>query len=151
MHIRHTGKLVTRALFSIVVFGLVFSPQLALAEISVDSYCQLSIQSMQQEISNFEQLIVLANQYKDDPETLAHREKVKKLQFDQAKNTLFSSFGTTAEEYVAYMGKNGREVEAYLDANGDIKQQIDDLSAQINSLLEEYESLKGSGEPLPLP
>ena len=63
MHIRQTGKLVTRALFSIVVFGLVFSPQLALAEISVDSYRQLSIQSMQQEISNFEQLIVLANQY----------------------------------------------------------------------------------------
>jgi len=76
---------------------------------------------------------------------------VKKLQFDQAKNTLFSSFGTTAEEYVAYMGKNGREVGAYLDANGDIKQQIDDLSAQINSLLEEYESLKGSGEPAPPP
>ena len=77
MHIRQTGKLVTMALFSIVVFGLVFSPQLALAEISVDSYRQLSIQSMQQEISNFEQLIALANQYKDDPETLAHREKVK--------------------------------------------------------------------------
>ena len=49
------------------------------------------------------------------------------------------------------MGKNGREVEAYLDANGDIKQQIDDPSAQVNSFLEEYESLKGSGEPLPLP
>ena len=76
---------------------------------------------------------------------------MKKLQFDQAKNTLFSSFGTTAEEYVAYMGKNGREVEAYLDANGDIKQQIDDLSAQVNSLLEEYESLKRSGEPAPPP
>ena len=51
------------------------------------------------------------------------------------------------------MGEKGREVEAYLDANGDIKRQIDDLSAQVKSLLEEYESLKGSGEPAqpPLP
>jgi hypothetical protein len=46
MHIRQTGKLVTKVLFSIAVFGLVLSPQLALAEISVDAYCQLSIQSM---------------------------------------------------------------------------------------------------------
>lgn len=151
MHIRQTGKLVTRALFSIVVFGLVLSPQLALAEISVGSYCQLTIQSMQQEISNFEQLIALANQYKDDPETLAHQEKIKRMQFDQAKNTLFSSFGTTANEFVTYMGRNGRAVNAYLDANPDIKQQIDELAAQVNSLMEEYESLKGSGEQPPLP
>ena len=52
-----------------------------------------------------------------------------------------------------YMGKNGQEVNKYLDTNPDIKQQIDTLSAQVNALLEEYESLKGSEEPpeLPLP
>ena len=50
-----------------------------------------------------------------------------------------------------YMGENGRAVNAYLDANPDIKQQIDDLSAQVGSLLEEYESLKGSEEPAPPP
>ncbi len=44
-------------------------------------------------------------------------------------------------------------MNAYLEANPDIKQQIDDLSAQVGSLSEEYESLKGSGEPVepPLP
>ncbi len=42
------------------------------------------------------------------------------------------------------MGKNERAVNAYLEANPDIKQQIDDLSAQVNSLMEEYESLKES-------
>ncbi len=52
-----------------------------------------------------------------------------------------------------YMGENGRAVDAYLEENPDIKQQIDDLSAQVGSLLEEYEALKGSGEPAepPLP
>ena len=133
------------------VLVLTGNARISLAEVSVDSYCQLTIQSMQQEISNFEQLIALANQYRDDPETLAHREKVKKLQFDQAKNTLFSSFGTTAEEYVTYMGRNRRGVKRYLEANPDIKQQIDDLSAQVRSLMDEYESLKGSAAPPPLP
>jgi hypothetical protein len=37
------------------------------------------------------------------------------------------ALSTTAEEYVTDMSKNGREVEAYLEANPDIKQQIDDL------------------------
>lgn len=153
MHIRQTGKLVTMVFFSIAIFGLVLSPQLALAEISVDSYCQLSIRSMQREVSNFQELIALANQYKNDPETFAQQEEIKRAEFDQAKEALYSSFSTTAEEYVMYMGKNGQEVNKYLDTNPDIKQQIDTLSAQVNSLLEEYESLKGSGEPpeLPLP
>ena len=145
-----SGSLIMVLVF-VGVLVLTANPLVSLAEVSVDSYCQLTIQSMQQEISNFQQLIALANQYKDDPETLAHREKVKKMQFDQAKNALFSSFGTTANEYVTYMGKNGRAVNAYLNANPAIKQQIDDLSGQVNSLMEEYESLKGSGEQPPLP
>ena len=129
------------------------NPQVASAEISADSYCQLTIQSMQQEVSNFQELIALANQYKDAPETLAQQEEIKRAEFDAAAEALFSSFGTTAEEYVTYMGRNGRAVDAYLEANPDVKQQIDDLSAQVGSLLEEYESLKGSGEPVepPLP
>jgi subtilase family serine protease len=98
-------------------------------------------------------LIALADQYKNDPETLAQREEIKRAGFDQAKDALYSSFSTTAEEYVMYMGKNGQEVNKYLDTNPDSKQQIDTLSAQVGSLLEEYESLKGKEEPpeLPLP
>ena len=70
-------------------------------------------------------------------------------------DTVIAAFldGATAEEteHAMYMGENGRAVNAYLEANPDIKQQIDDLSAQVGSLLEEYESLKGSGEPVSLP
>jgi len=34
-------------------------------------------------------LIALANQYKDDLETLAQQEEIKRAEFDQAKNALF--------------------------------------------------------------
>ncbi len=138
----------------IMVFFMIGSiPQTSFAEISVDSYCQLSIQSMQQEMSNFQELIALANQYQDDPQALAQQEEIKRAEFNEANNDLFFSYGTTAEEYVTYMGKNGRAVKEYLDSNPDIKQKIDDLSAQIRALLEEYEALKGStGTPAkPLP
>ena len=150
---RTTGKLVTRALFSILFCGLVLSPQLALGEISVDSYCQLAVRSLQQDVSNFQELIALVNQYKDDRKTLNQQEEIKKAEFAQAKEALFSSFGITDTEYAMYMGKNGRAVNKYLDTNLDIKQQADDLSTQVGLLLEEYESLKGTGEPAepPLP
>jgi chaperonin cofactor prefoldin len=108
---------------------------------------------MQKEISNFQELIALVNQYSNDPVTLAQQEEIKRVQFDQAKNALYSSFGTTAEEYVLYMGSHKNEVDQYLENNQGIKQQIESLSAQINSVMEEYESLKESIEPAapPLP
>ncbi len=133
------------------VLALTANPPISSAEISVDSYCQLTIQSMQQEISNLQELIALVNQYKDAREALNQQEEIKRAEFDQAKEALFSSFGITDTEYAMYMGENGRAVNAYLEANPDIKQQIDDLSAQVGSLLEEYESLKGSGEPVESP
>ena len=133
------------------VLALTVNPRISLAETSVDSYCQLAVQSLQQDVSNFEELIALVNQYKDDREALNQQEEIKKAEFQQAKEALFSSFGITDTEYAMYMGENGRAVNAYLDANPNKKQQIDDLSAQVGSLLEEYESLKGSGVPAPLP
>ena len=135
------------------VLALTVNPRISSAEISVDSYCQLALQSLQQDVSNFQELIALVNQYKDDRETLNEQEEIKKAEFDQAKEALFSSFGITDTEYAMCMGENGRAVNAYLEANPDVKQQIDDLSAQVGSLLEEYEALKGSGEPVepPLP
>jgi len=135
------------------VLALTVNPRISSAEISVDSYCQLAVQSLQRDVSNFEELIALVNQYKDDREALNEQEEIKKAEFDQAKEDLFSTFGITDTEYAMYMGENGRVVNAYLEANPTIKQQIDDLSAQVGSLLEEYESLKGSGEPVepPLP
>ena len=135
------------------VLALTVNPRISSAEISVGSYCQLAVQSLQQDVSNFEELIALVNQYKDDREALNEQEEIKKAEFDQAKQALFSSFGITDTEYAMYMGENGRAVNGYLEENPDIKQQIDELSAQVGSLLEEYESLKGSGEPVepPLP
>ena len=149
-------KLSGSLMIALVLAGflaLTANPRISLAEISVDSYCQLAVQSLQQDVSNFEELIALVNQYKDDREALNQQEEIKRVEFDQAKEALFSSFGITDTEYAMYMGENGWGVNAYLEANPDIKQQIDDLSAQVGSLLEEYESLKGSVEPVepPLP
>lgn len=113
------------------------------AEISVEDYCHLCIKSMQQEISNFQELISLVNQYGKDSILLAEKEKIKQNEFKQAKDILFASFGTDGAEYVTFMGKHERKVNTYLENHLDIKQQIDELATQINLLLEEYESLKG--------
>ena len=135
------------------VLALTVNPRISSAEIPADSYCQLAVQSLQQDVSNFQELIALVNQYKNAREALNQQEEIKRAEFDQAKQALFSSFGITDTEYAMYMGENGRAVNAYLEANPSVKQQIDDLSAQVGSLLEEYEALKGSGEPVepPLP
>lgn len=131
-------------LFIITIFGFASNPQISFAEISVDSYCQLSIQSLQQEVKNFQELIGIANQYKNDPERFYQLEKVKQIEFKNTKDALFASFGTTSQEYIVYMGENQQKVDTYLIDNPDIKQQIDDLAGQVRALLQEYETLKGS-------
>ncbi len=103
-------KLSGSLMIALVLAGflaLTANPRISLAEISVDSYCQLAVQSLQQDVSNFEELIALVNQYKDDREALNQQEEIKRVEFDQAKEALFSSFGITDTEYAMYMGENG--------------------------------------------
>lgn len=112
------------------------------AEITTENFCQIAIEEMQQQISNYQDLIDLVNQYQDDPATLTEQEEIKRAQFDQEKEDRYSSYGITAQEFVLYMGKNAAAVDAYLEANPDLKQQMDDLKDQLNSLAEEHTALK---------
>ncbi|MBN1930911.1 MAG: hypothetical protein JW786_04795 [Desulfobacterales bacterium] len=133
----------------IAIFCVFSFPVCSFANITVKFYCQLSIQLMQQENSNFQELIALVNQYHDDRETLNQLEEIKKVEFAQARDAIFSSYGITDTEYGTYMGANGHAVNKYLDENPSIKHQIDDLSVQVNSLMEQYETLKGVEEDTP--
>ncbi|MBU1487377.1 hypothetical protein KKH56_04935 [bacterium] len=122
-----------RFLFFVAVFGFVSIPRSSFAELSVDPYCQLVIESMGQVVSNFQELIPIASQYKGDPEALAGKEEIKRAEFEQVWEDLYASYQTTPEEYIMYMGKHSREVKAYLKAHPEIQQQIDDLALQVNS------------------
>jgi len=132
-----------------LAFGFILSANISLAEISIDSYCQITIESMQQEVGNMQELIAIINQYKDDPQTLAQLVQTKQAEFDQARDELYFSFNTDANEYVSFMSRNSKQVKAYLAANPDMKQQIDNLSAQLNELSEQEQALMGGDEPPP--
>ncbi|MBU1053431.1 MAG: hypothetical protein KKC46_06325 [Proteobacteria bacterium] len=154
MNILQTSKVKIKLSFLISILVLISMPQFSIAEISTNSYCQLTIAEMQQQISNYQALISLANQFRDDPTALAQQEAIIRAQFDQEKEARYSSFGTTAQEYVLYMGKNETAVKAYLENNPDVKQQIDDLSDQLKALMDEHQAVKESiinQEPPPLP
>jgi hypothetical protein len=108
---------------------------------------------MQQEVSNLQGMIVIANQYQDDPTTLAQQEAVKRAEFDQAKDYLYSAYGFTANEYVTYLNKYKKKVDKYLEDNPYVQAEMDYQVTEINRLLGDYETLKGLEEepPLPLP
>ena len=130
-------------LFVFIIGSFVFIHTNAGAEISVESYCQLCIEVMQQEIAHFQELIPLVNQYKSDPALLQEEENNKQNEFQEARDSLFDSFGVKGSEYAFFMGKHEREVSAYLEKHSPVKQKIDYLSGEVNSLLEEYENQKG--------
>ncbi len=144
------------ALFTITVsFGIVSNPRKSLADITVTDYCTLAIQNMQQEVSNLQEMIAIANQYQNDPTTLAQQEAVKRAEFDQAKIYLYSAYGISANEYVTYQDKYKRQVDQYLADNPYVKSEMDYQISEINRLLGDYEALKGlpddTSTPPPLP
>jgi hypothetical protein len=132
-------------LLFILAFGLLlsFHTTYAGAELSVEAYCQVCVKSMQQEVANIQELILLVKQYKNDPALLAEKEKVKQEEFEQAKASLFDSFGVNTFQYITYMGKHEQEVNTYLEKHLDIKGQIENTSNKVKALIDEYETLKG--------
>lgn len=115
-----------------------------LKELEVPNYCLLAVANAKQELVNLNELIVLAQDYSDEPNTFLEQERIKRKEFDDGKQTLFESFDTTTHEYITFMGENPKAVEKYLAGYPHIKQAIDDFSNQVNTLLEEYEALRES-------
>ncbi len=111
------------------------------AEISVNSYCHLTIQTLQQQLPITQEIIAIVKQYQNYPLILEDQLRLKRVQLEDARLALYESFGTNADEYVAYMSANRRKVEAYLDANPDIRQQIEDLSIQLKQLMAQEDEL----------
>lgn len=122
-------------------FVLIFNVP-SCAELTVDSFCNLAIDSMKQEIANLNESIAFVQQFSGNKEAFLEQEGIKKQETDAEKVSLFGSFNTTAEEYVTFAGKNEKAVKDYLNVRPDIKQEIESLSQQVNALLDEYESLK---------
>ncbi len=131
--------------FLAVIFAIIFTLILHIpchAELTAESYCDLTAESISQEISNLNEFIALAQQYANNKDAFLEQEGLKKQELDSQKEALFSSFNTTADEYIAFRGKNEKAINEYFNARPDIKQKIDSLAKQIKPLLEQYESLK---------
>ncbi len=131
--------------FTAIIFVIVFTLILHIpchAELTAESYCDLTVESIKQEINSLNEFIALAQQYSNNKDAFLEQESLKKQELDSQKEALFSSFNTTADEYIAFMGKNEKALNEYFNVRPDIKQKIDSLANQIKPLLEQYESLK---------
>lgn len=113
-------------------------------KVETPSYCLLTVAVSKQEIGNLNELIALAQQYSGDPNTFLQQEQLKRSEFESDAAALFASFGTTAEGYLFFAGKNKQRVDGYLDNCPDLKQTINNFGSQLNTLMASYESLKAS-------
>jgi hypothetical protein len=107
-----------------------FTPKSCLGELTVDAFCQLHVQTMQELLSKYQ--AALSSQ----PSSL------DRAGYEEALEKLYLAHNTTEEEYIMYMGKHERGVNSYLAAHPSIKNQIESLSAQIKDLMERYDSSK---------
>jgi len=113
-------------------------------KIETPTYCLLTIAVSKQEIGNLNELIALAQQYSNDPNTFLQQEQLKRSEFESDAASLFASFGTTGGDYLFFAGKNKQRVDWYLNNCPDMGQTIGSLGSQLNTLMASYESLKAS-------
>ncbi len=106
------------------------------------SYCELAIKKLEQQAQQFQDLIDLCLQHRNDRNTLIQEESILKRQYDLTRALLFASYGTTPEEYISYRGKHSLEVDRYLKTQPFVEKRIEDLSNDVSRLFDRYESLK---------
>jgi len=126
--------------FLAIVLGLFVGT--AEASLSVADYCQLTIDSMRQQITYMRGLITLANQHQSESPAYLQQEQQKRVEHDASLQELYALYQTTGEEYILYMGAHKKKVEAYLQAYPEVKTTIDTLAQEIRTLIEEYDALK---------
>lgn len=141
-------------LLSIPILAFLISPNNSFAEISTENYCQLAIKSLEKIVPQTQTLISIVKQYQDDPTRMESLLDEKRNEFDSENESLYLSYGMTADEFVTYMNRNGKAVNEYLKSHPEIKGQIDALSSQLNELMAEEDTLRqaaAEAEVPPLP
>ena len=109
-------RVVTAGLAVILVLACVHKAQ---AELSVEGYCQLSVERLRQARESLERDGRLPNS------------------LEQA--ALFGRYGTTEEEYLAFGSANAQAVEDYLAMQPDLRAQFDTLRAEMDALIAQRE------------
>jgi len=127
-------------IYCILIIFFIFS-KFSIANITVDDYCQLTILMIQQDISNYQKLISIVQQYKNNPKELNYQNNILKNNIDKNRKILFSSFNIKSRTYYLYMGENSNLVNSYLNTHYNIKVKIKDLANQRDKILNRYESL----------
>ncbi|MEA3415288.1 MAG: hypothetical protein U9R02_03880 [Thermodesulfobacteriota bacterium] len=110
-------KLILVVFFFLIIFGIVGNPRVSLADMSVDWYCLQHIEVMQLTLSKL-------------------NKSLTQSEYENELQEIYDSYETTENEYILYMGKHSKQVNAFLKSHPGTKKWMDNLSKQINSLLE---------------
>jgi hypothetical protein len=123
------------------------------AKVRVPSYCLLVIVHAGYKLQQFNEQMALAKGYSGTAEAFLTQEQAKQKEWDAKIDALFKLFDTSSQEYLTFPSKHGQAMKQYLEAHPAIKKAIDDLSAQVLKLLQQYEQAKGTitGTPKPEP
>ncbi|MCF8027333.1 MAG: hypothetical protein K9K81_03130 [Desulfobacteraceae bacterium] len=89
----------------------------AYGELGPESFCRLHIKIMEATLS------MLNNQITAD-------------EHEDALNSLYEEYGTTEDEYLLFMGGNGSETQAYIEANPELQKRINTLAGRLDSAME---------------
>ena len=121
-----------------IVIGAIFAGLVQAADITPYAYVELSKQSMEQKTQDLNQLIGAISGYTAGPDAWLAEEAQMTAVFDSRLDTLYDSYGVTAEQYLLYYSNNKEDVENYLDVHTDERQVIDQLGVDATLLLNQY-------------
>lgn len=94
--------------------------QVGAADLSVATYCELSVVRLQLAVTTWEQL---GRSPTEDEEV-----------------SLWQRYGTTAEEYYAFGSAHRDEVDQYLAVYAAVETEVERLSARLEELIEQVEA-----------
>ncbi len=118
---------------------LVASPAMAL---TVEEYCTLSRDLMALSVQEWQEKAQVAGENQDTSgEELSGALQAVEQTYRPQQEQLYTSYATTYDDYMRFMGANSRAVNRYFESNPGLMDEIEDLGGQVDGYAQQVEAV----------
>jgi hypothetical protein len=111
------------------------------AEISVKDYCEATLKASEVAELEWKDRISVAQSHQGTAKALDIKLRALDVAYGGLRNQLYAHYGTTFQDYLRFGASHQSAIKLYLEQNVGVSGTMNDVSARIQSLRRQMESL----------
>jgi len=100
---------------------------------------------MELSVQEWQERVPIAQRNKGDRRKLEAALKETTKKYEDRRGEAYQRFAVDQRTYLRYSSDHKTEIESYLEENPDVQSSINELKAQIDNLIQQFESAASTG------